>query len=38
VYLGLSYTLANEAHDLLAGAQPALAAKGCDPERLLNGG
>ena len=38
VYMGLSYTLANEAHDLLASSQPALAAKGCDPERLLNGG
>ena len=38
VYMGLSYTLANEAHDLLVGAQPALAAKGCDPTRLLNGG
>lgn len=38
VYMGLSYTLANEVHDLLVGAQPALAAKGCDPTRLLNGG
>jgi hypothetical protein len=38
VYMGLSYTLANEVHDLLIGAQPVLAAKGCDPTRLLNGG
>jgi hypothetical protein len=38
VYMGLSYTLANEVHDLLVKAQPALAAKGCDPTRLLNGG
>ena len=38
VYMGLSYTLANEVHDLLLKAQPALAAKGCDPTRLLNGG
>ena len=37
VYMGLSYTLANEVHDLLAKAQPALAAKGCDPTRLLKG-
>ena len=37
VYMGLSYTLANEVHDLLAKAQPALASKGCDPDRLLKG-
>ena len=37
VYMGLSYTLANEVHDLLIGAQPALAAKGCDPMRLIKG-
>lgn len=37
VYMGLSYTLANEVHDLLVGAQPALAAKGCDPTRLIKG-
>jgi hypothetical protein len=37
VYMGLSYTLANEVHNLLVGAQPALAAKGCDPMRLVEG-
>jgi hypothetical protein len=30
-----AYTLANNVHDLLAGAQPALAARGCDPAILL---
>jgi len=30
-----AYTLANGVHDLLAGAQPALAARGCDPALLL---
>jgi hypothetical protein len=30
-----AYTLANGVHDLLAGAQPALAAQGCDPAILL---
>jgi hypothetical protein len=30
-----AYTLANAAHDLLAAAQPQLAARGCDPALLL---
>jgi hypothetical protein len=30
-----AYTLANNVHDLLAGAQPQLAARGCDPAILL---
>jgi hypothetical protein len=30
-----AYTLANSVHDLLAGAQPELAARGCDPAILL---
>jgi hypothetical protein len=30
-----AYTLANNVHDLLAGAQPQLAARGCDPTILL---
>ena len=30
-----AYTLANAVHDLLAGAQPDLAARGCDPAPLL---
>jgi hypothetical protein len=30
-----AYTLANAAHDLLAAAQPELAARGCDPALLL---
>lgn len=30
-----AYVLANAVHDLLAGAQPALAARGCDPAMLL---
>lgn len=30
-----AYTLANSVHDLLTGAQPALAARGCDPSPLL---
>ena len=33
--MGSAYRLANDAHDLLAGAQPALAARGCDPAPLL---
>ena len=37
VYMGLSYTLANEVHNLLVGAQPALAGMGCDPMRLVEG-
>jgi hypothetical protein len=31
-----AYTLANNVHDLLATAQPALAARGCDPAPLLS--
>jgi hypothetical protein len=30
-----AYMLANGVHDLLAAAQPDLAARGCDPEMLL---
>lgn len=30
-----AYVLANNVHDLLAAAQPALAARGCDPALLL---
>jgi hypothetical protein len=30
-----AYVLANAVHDLLAGAQPELAARGCDPAMLL---
>lgn len=30
-----AYLLANGVHDLLAGAQPALAERGCDPSMLL---
>ncbi len=33
--MGSAYRLANDVHDLLAGAQPALAARGCDPAPLL---
>jgi hypothetical protein len=33
--MGNAYRLANDVHDLLAGAQPALAARGCDPAPLL---
>jgi len=33
--MGSAYRLANDTHDLLAGAQPALAARGCDPAPLL---
>lgn len=33
--MGAAYQLANNVHDLLAGAQPALAARGCDPASLL---
>jgi len=33
--MGSAYRLANDVHDLLAGAQPALAAMGCDPAQLL---
>jgi hypothetical protein len=33
--MGIAYQLANDVHDLLAAAQPALAAKGCDPAVLL---
>jgi hypothetical protein len=35
VPMGDAYRLANSVHDLLAGAQPALAARGCDPAPLL---
>jgi len=35
VPMGSAYRLANDVHDLLAGAQPALAARGCDPAPLL---
>lgn len=35
VPMALSYTLANQAHDLLVQAQPALAAQGCDVTPLL---
>lgn len=34
--MGAAYRLANDVHDLLAGAQPALAARGCDPAPLLS--
>jgi hypothetical protein len=34
--MGSAYQLANDVHDLLAGAQPALAARGCDPAPLLH--
>jgi hypothetical protein len=33
--MGVAYQLANDVHDLLADAQPALAAKGCDITVLL---
>jgi hypothetical protein len=33
--MGTAYRLANSVHDLLAAAQPALAARGCDPSPLL---
>jgi hypothetical protein len=32
----IAYTLANNVHDLLAAAQPQLAARGCDPTILLS--
>jgi hypothetical protein len=34
--MGIAYQLANDVHDLLASAQPALAAKGCDLGVLLS--
>jgi hypothetical protein len=34
--MGIAYQLANDVHDLLAGVQPALAAKGCDVTVLLS--
>ena len=34
--MGVAYQLANDVHDLLAAAQPALAAKGCDVTVLLS--
>jgi hypothetical protein len=33
--MGSAYRLANDVHDLLVGAQPALASRGCDPAPLL---
>jgi hypothetical protein len=36
IHMHTAYTLANDVHDLLAGAQPELAARGCDPAILLN--
>jgi hypothetical protein len=36
MHMHTAYTLANDVHDLLAGAQPELAARGCDPALLLN--
>jgi hypothetical protein len=33
--MGIAYQMANDVHDLLAAAQPALAGKGCDPTVLL---
>jgi hypothetical protein len=33
--MGAAYRLANDVHDLLAGAQGALAARGCDPAQVL---
>ena len=33
--MGAAYRLANDVHDLLVSAQPALAARGCDPAPLL---
>lgn len=35
VAMALSYTLANQAHDLLVQAQPDLAARGCDVTQLF---
>jgi hypothetical protein len=36
VPMGVAYQLANDVHDLLAAAEPALAAKGCDIAVLLS--
>jgi hypothetical protein len=36
VPMGVAYQLANDVHDLLAAAEPALAAKGCDVAVLLS--